>query len=136
MTSEHVSWRIVDRGFLNDTRNLGLRFSRAPIGRSHLVVLATLRFSQIERYTSGLMTTTEKPIILLASLHFITTYWKLCEQHMYNRERPREGFRSVTVYHPLVRLYRQRQNDLPPHETGHSLQLVTLGPDLHVPLSG
>jgi hypothetical protein len=67
---EHASWRIVDRGFLNDTRNLGLRFSRTPIGRSHLVVLAT----QIERHTSGLMTTTEKPTIILASIHFIATY--------------------------------------------------------------
>jgi hypothetical protein len=66
VTSEHASRRIVDRGFLNDTRNLGLRFSRTPIGRSHLVVLAT----QIERHASGPMTTTEKPTVILASVHF------------------------------------------------------------------
>jgi hypothetical protein len=68
----------MDLGFLDDTRNLGLSFSRTPIGRSHLVVLAPLRFPQIERHTSGLMPTTEKPIRVLASVHFVTTLWKLC----------------------------------------------------------
>ena len=67
----------MDLGFLDDTRNLGLSFSRTPIGRSDLV-LAPLRFWQIERHTSGLMTTTEKPIRVLASVHFVTTLWKLC----------------------------------------------------------
>jgi hypothetical protein len=78
MTSEHASWRIVDLGFLDDTRNLGLSFSRTPIGRSHLVILGPLRLSQIERHTSSLMTTTKKPIRVLASVHFVTTPWKLC----------------------------------------------------------
>jgi len=68
----------MDLGFLDNTRNLGLSFSRTPIGRSQLVVLVPLRFSQIERHSSGLMTTTEKPIRVLAPVHFVTTLWKLC----------------------------------------------------------
>jgi hypothetical protein len=95
---EHAARRIVELDFLNDSRNLGLSFSRAPIDWSHLY------FSRHSAFLTDTATHLRRNDYnqrnqygYRASVHLVTMRLKLCEQYTDNREQSRGIFKPTIV---------------------------------------